>query len=167
MTRALIIGGTGMLREASFAIRNHYDHMTVAARRPEELATALKAESLPIDWRNQPETELKLGKLVPSSLDLLVSWLHDDGLWCITPLESLLRPGGRSIRVHSSAVGDPAHGVKTDPPPRADIMRQDVVLGWIKEKNGRRWLTNSEISQGVINAFENPAQRSHIVGQVQ
>jgi hypothetical protein len=168
MTYVIIIGGTGMLSCASRKITSQVDDVLLIARNPGKLAIDINARPLQLDWKVKPTTEASIGLLKSEpKADILISWIHDDGLWCLQQFEDLLVKGGRSIRVHGSAAGDPSEGVKTDPPPiRNDIQRQNIVLGWKEENGRRRWLTDDEISEGVITAFKNPKLTSMIVGQI-
>jgi len=80
------------------------------------------------------------------------------------PAENLLRSGGRSIRVHGSGSLDPAKRRLRDPDPRTDVARQTVILSWVVMAENRRWLTNEEISGGVIAALAAPDHETIIVG---
>jgi hypothetical protein len=46
------------------------------------------------------------------------------------------------------------------------VRRQDVVLGWVDEPGGRRWLTDEEICAGVLEALERPERRAAVVGTI-
>ena len=169
MTYVIIIGGTGMLSRASREVTSQVDDVLLIARNPNKLAIEINARPLQLDWKVKSATEASIGILKSEpKADILISWIHDDGLWCLQQFEDLLVKGGRSIRVHGSAAGDPLEGVKIDPPPpRNDIQRQNIVLGWKEENSRRRWLTDNEISEGVLTAFKNPKLTSMIVGQIE
>jgi len=164
--RALIVGGGGMLTEASRHIGRHFRKLTLASRNPSALAESIGAASVPLDWGDRGKALESLNELknLPAP-DLLVSWLHDDGIWLVEGLEALLPPGGRSIRLHGAASGDPSVLAQRNPGPRDDIPRQTVVIGWMPDGAGRRWLTHSEISGGVIAAFDAPETPLVTVGR--
>jgi len=134
--------------------------LTLVARHPQRLAAELGCIPHPLDW-TAPNA---IDNLPKKKFDLLISWLHRDGLWLALPFENLLFPGGRSIRIHGSASMEIDARAKVDPIPRKDIQRTIVVLGWIEDGTTRRWLTNREISDGVINAIETPLQETVIIG---
>jgi hypothetical protein len=164
---AVMIGGTGMLADAAREIAKRAERLTLISRSPDRLAREIGAEALPMDWTRAESVSTALAVLREQDApNLMVSWIHDRGLWCLPDFEALLCPGARSIRVHGSAAGNPRNGIKTDPAKPGDILRQDVVLGWVNEPNGRRWLTDREISQGVLEAFDDPAKRAWIVGEL-
>jgi hypothetical protein len=165
MSKAFIVGGTGMLAAASARFAGAYGDVFLAARDPAPLAEKTGAMALPFDWSDKKNATAVLKSLAEGPpFDLVVSWLHDDGLWCVPFLEALPKKNGRSIRVHGSAAGDPGKGLTTDPAPRDGIVRQNVVLGWVSEGTGRRWLTHEEISRGVMKAFETPRELAFVVG---
>ncbi len=128
--------------------------VTLAARNPKKLASEIGATPLMLDWNNHDQTLADLSSL--PSFDLIISWLHNDGLWLVEHLENKLKPNGRSIRIHGSASLDPEVLASQDPPPRQDIQRQVIVLGWAEGKSGKRWLTNEEISDTVIATIKHP-----------
>lgn len=156
-----------MLEEASRAIAQKSEKVTLIARSPEKLANDINARSISMDWNDAASVQKALQILrEEDSIDCLVTWIHDKGLPCLPDFEKLLTDGARSIRVHGSAAGDPADGIKTDPPAPAHISRQNVVLGWMNEHGTKRWLTNHEISGGVIYAFNHPEKPAFVVGQL-
>jgi hypothetical protein len=165
MRHALVIGGTGMLARAVRRVAGEAQEVTLIARAPERLAAETGARPLAMDWADRASVAAVLARLADRSApDLMISWIHRNGLWCLTLFEALLAPGARSVRVHGSAAGDPAAGVRTDPAPPAGVRRQDVVLGWVNEPAGRRWLTDEEICAGVLEALAHPERRAAIVG---
>lgn len=120
-----------------------------------------------MDWNDKNPIRKTLDALQKESpIDCLISWIHDKGLSCLTAFETQLMEGARSIRVHGSAAGDPYKGIASDPLPPIHIMRQNVVLGWVKQGGGKRWLTDQEISFGVINAFDTPSESAFIIGEI-
>ena len=153
-----IIGGTGMLAEASRWISERAISLTLAARNPEPLAKMLGAIPLQLDWSNRTTA------LPDMAFDIAITWLHDDGIWLTRPAENLLQVGGRSIRIHGSNSFDPAMRALRDPDPRKDVKRQTVILGWIDAEENKRWLTNGEICDGVITAINAPDREIVIVG---
>ena len=162
--KTLIVGGTGMLAETSRFLAEHSSHLTIAARQPDALAKSLGATAVVLDWSAGQDAAAIIGIL--PEFDLVVSWVHDDGIWLVEHLESKVKTGGRSIRVHGSRSGNPATMATRNPRLRSSISRQNVVLGWVKTPKGRRWLRDGEISAGVINAVSNTSTLLVIVGTV-
>ncbi|WP_375550567.1 hypothetical protein [Rhodophyticola porphyridii] len=161
--KVLVVGGTGILADASRWIAGHCNHLTLLARRPEALAKELGATAVPIDWSG-PDATGRLSAL-PRDFDLAVSWLHDAAAFLARPIEDCLKPGGRSIRVHGSRSADPHTRAARDPDPRPDVARQVVILGWHPEPgDGQRWLSNAEISAGVVAAIREPVFEALTIG---
>lgn len=154
-----------MLADAARKIARRGARVTLIARRPDALAREIGAEPLAMDWRSEDDVARALAALgAQAAPRLMISWIHADGLWCLPSFEALLAVGARSIRVHGSAAGDPSAGIKADPPPPAHAVRQHVVLGWVNGPGGRRWLTDQEISAGVLAALDDPAAAPRVVG---
>ncbi|MBO6717285.1 MAG: hypothetical protein JJ913_04935 [Rhizobiaceae bacterium] len=151
-----------MLEQASHYIAARARQATLVSRSPAEAANRIGAGHAALDWTNR-DAALAAVESLPEA-DLLLSWLHDDGTWLARPLEDRLAPGGRSIRVHGSNSRDPAVRSKRDPDPRDDVRRQTVILGWVNEPGGARWLTHEEISAAVIRAIESPGDEVVVAG---
>ena len=155
---ALIIGGTGMLAEASAYVACNVRTTILASRHPEKLAKELHAVPLKLDWNVREPTIMVLRQ--NSNFDLIISWLHEDGAWLIPYLETMLVDHGRLIRV----LGSSSH--EFDCRKNLPARQQYVSLGWINCADGRRWLTHSEISNAVIKAIKTPEQRHIIAGSL-
>jgi hypothetical protein len=102
-------------------------------------------------------------------VDLAVAWFHT--LKIAAPRRLAERTQGRLFQVLGSATGDPSHpdrlltaAAVTDGLPRC-ALRQ-VVLGFQVEGDRSRWLTDEEISQGVLEAVRSDAHFS-VVGTVE
>ena len=161
----LLVGGTGMLADASRWIAGQARHVTLVARAPEALAQELGAEAVALDWKQLDATE-RISAL-SARFDLAVLWLHDDSCSLARPFENQLLPGGRLVRVHGAQSADPAVRAAREPDPRPGLRRQVVILGWhpeVSAPDGQRWLSDAEISAGVIAAICHPALEALTVG---
>ena len=159
--RVLLVGGTGMLTGLAEWLAPRATPLVLAARNPLELAAKLGADPVAINW-NDDET---LTPLLDRRFDLVISWLHKEGLWLTDLLEALLVPGGRSVRVHGSASVERTHRDAYDPAPRPDIKRQTAVLAWDENRGSKRWLTHTQISDGVIQLVQTPDEPHLIIGE--
>jgi hypothetical protein len=161
----MIVGGTGMLAQATEHVAPLSNRLTLGTRQPGELAKKLKAIPLHLNWKERDKTLSSLS--AHPKVDLLISWLHDDGVWLAEYLEEKLVSGGRSIRVHGALSRDPKVMARRNPNPRSDVRRQTVILGWVFDIDGQRWLTNDEISQAVVEAVERPELKMIVAGTVE
>jgi len=178
---ALVIGGTGMLLRATVAIAEHSRKHTGVARTPaslEALASRLSDRQndlqqryAALDW-NQPERfVLELDRLVKEDgyPTLVLAWLHDMNLVPhVAAAVSIPEPhcdffqiigsSGGSSHGHASALREQVEAV-------SDIRYFQVILGFKREAGASRWLTNDEISNGVLEAIAK-REACHIVGMV-
>ena len=177
---ALVIGGTGMLRRATVAIAEHSRKLTVVARTPASLAALasllsdcqndLQQRYAALDW-NQPEKfVLELDRLVKEVgyPTLVLAWLHDMNLGPhVAAAVSVPEPhcdffqiigSSGSSHGHASALREQVEAV-------SDIRYFQVILEFKREAGASRWLTNDEISNGVLEAIAK-REACHIVGMV-
>lgn len=141
-----------MLAEATRWLAWQGWELTLVARRPEPLAGALGARPVPFDW-DAPSALDPIG----AGFDLGLFWLHDPVVWLARPLEDLLRPAGRSVRVHGAMSADPQIRAQRDPDPRPGLARQTVILGWHPLPGGaKEWLSHREICTGTCFALAHP-----------
>ena len=154
---ALVIGGTGMLAEATDWVVRHSARTLLISRRASAAAKLMqKAEALDINWGDRSfESQVRqaLHPLRPLSRVLL--WLHDPNpiLPWITPL---LSPA-RVVLILGSMSGKP-------PIPASTWPHAIVQLGSMATAGGRRWLTHSEISEAAIAALRDG--QSRVVGEL-
>lgn len=154
-----------MLAGASRWIARQARQLTLVARAPEALARELGAEAVALDWK-QPNAPERIAAL-SARFDLAVLWLHDDASRLARLFENQLLPGGRLVRVHGSRSADPSVRAAREPDPRPGLRRQVVILGWHPDANapdGQRWLSDAEISAGVISAICHPVLEALTVG---
>ncbi|MGH6997561.1 MAG: hypothetical protein ACREEO_05160, partial [Phenylobacterium sp.] len=102
-------------------------------------------------------------------IDLAVAWFHTLKIAAPRMLAQEMR--GRMFQVLGSATADPAHPHRlataaTVADGLADCRLRQVVLGFRVIDGGSRWLTNDEISAGVLDAVRNDRPLS-VIGQVE
>lgn len=181
MTRhTLIIGVTGMLKSTSVALAAAADTLTSVARTTNSL-NALNAaladfsgthHLLKLDWNDQHNflNSLKthINKFgVPS---LVVAWLHEDKIGLdIARLCSSEQGTCRFFQVRGSEGGAPhadAESFANQFENLPGLRYHQVILGFVRTRTGSRWLRNSEISDGVLQATITGAPIS-IIGVVE
>ncbi|MBM7066233.1 hypothetical protein [Actibacterium sp. 188UL27-1] len=159
-TNALVVGGTGMLADATRWLAARVPDLTLVARSPEALATEIGANSCPMDLK-APDAVTRLPE---GPFDVALVWIHGDMVHMARPIADMLRPDGRLVRVHGSLSWDPAMERERDPDPRSDIRQQVCILGYHPTASGKQWLTDTEISDGAIALLGDASQERLIVG---
>jgi len=94
-------------------------------------------------------------------IDIAVAWFHTLKIAAARRLaEAVGAPGrpGRLIQVLGSATADPAHPHRLAAAAAVaeglpNCRLQQVVLGFVAGPGGSRWLTNAEISDGVLRSL--------------
>jgi len=178
MGHALIVGGTGMLRAATLQIAERFETVTVIARRRNRLR-ALQADAahlpatihaLALDYRDSGGLRDALMDAQASygPFDLAVCWIHS-----IAPEapELVASCAGRAqgnrgsacelVHVVSSAVADPSRDAEDERFDVDGVRYRQVILGFVIEDGRSRWLTDAEISKGVIAAVDSDEDRSN------
>ena len=116
-----------------------------------------RVSSLPLDYRNTGLLELALDH--NGLFDRMVAWIHSDAPGALVILRRCVM--GDVLRVLGSAAADPGFPVRV---PAAGEPRE-VILGFVREGTHSRWLTDPEISAGVLQALRSGEPRS-VVGTV-
>ena len=174
----LIIGGTGMLKEASIALATQCKLLTSVARtvasvRQLDCELQLRTERhhmLQLDWSDE-NNFLDALEGHCSSVgypSLVVAWLHQDELGPrIAARVGAVRDSCCFFHIRSSAAADPTLCTQRLAKAWSDVPVQhyEIILGFQLTESGSRWLNNSEISSGVLNAIER-GERETIVGVV-
>lgn len=179
---ALVIGGTGMLRDLSLALAGQGRTVSVVARHQEGLAGLERAAAggrgrihpIALDYRNTAAlTEALAGAIASSGrVDLAVAWIHGTAPEAPLAVARAVASPDRPVHyfhVLGSAAADPS---RLDPGRRAGfeaipgLIYHEVILGFVLTPHGSRWLTNQEISTGVLRALDAGEPR-YIVGTVE
>ncbi|MBS0473317.1 MAG: short-chain dehydrogenase [Proteobacteria bacterium] len=153
---ALVVGGSGMLAGLSRSLLDIGDRVSVLARSAHRVrAIAPTLEPVICDYNDATALAEALRDLPPPGL--VVAWIHGRAPELRRALASRVVPGGRFVQVLGSAHGDPSHPERLSEMAAATeslpITYQAVVLGFVVEAHGSRWLTHEEISTGVFRAI--------------
>jgi hypothetical protein len=151
---ALVIGGTGMLRGVVLALAREGTVSVVARTRPDIEVLARDAHAVfpvSVDYRRTGDLEAALAERAPFTT--AVAWIHSDAPEAALVAARFVR--GPFFHVLSSAEADPS---RPDSGRRArfegipGITYHEVILGFVRESGRSRWLANSEIARGVLDA---------------
>jgi len=177
----LAIGATGMLADAVETLAAGARSVTLVARGARRLAACGErvraaggeARAIAIDYREVDPLLLHLRAAVEESgpVDRALLWIHASAPRtpaAVIALLDELSPGARALLVLGSAAADPsadldarlaALGAR-----RIDLRA--LVLGFMVEESGSRWLTDPEICAGAIAALAGE-ERIRIAGTVE
>lgn len=114
---------------------------------------------LALDWSSTAEYLDALGTHVRriGSPSLALAWVHDEGL--VPRIAAALAGGdggpGAFFHVRSSTAADRSQALTAAMADAASY--HEVILGFVPSAAGSRWLTNAEISSGVLAAVDRPA----------
>lgn len=155
----LIVGGTGMLEEASRQLARGARVVTLVARRPERLtgfAGDAVINRVALDYRTEGALAGALRGAVAAHgpVDLAVTWIHEPGGTAEVIRElARARAPYRLFHIRGSAAAAPdllpLPPVDEWPP---ECLYRQVILGFTVEGGHSRWLSHQEISQGVLEA---------------
>ncbi len=169
---ALVVGGTGMLRDVSVELARRGYTTSVIARTEaplEELVRATNGRVHPIavDYRETDRMIALLDQAVArhGPIVLVVAWIHSNAPDAPLAIARSVATAGSSVtgpavdffHVRGSAGDDPS---KERDPDRdrlagqAGLAYHEVILGFVIEARRSRWLRNAEISAGVIEAID-------------
>lgn len=178
MKHALVVGGTGMLSNVLLWLVSQGCHVSVIGRnkqRMDRLISASKDKSLItpllLDYRDDDELIKYINASVNKNgeIDLVVAWIHSIAKKALPTIAKEIAAKSNYFRVFhvlgsSSDLNDVIKKVNLFLPD--GCLYRQVLLGFIIEKGYSRWLTNDEISNGVIEAIINDDVRK-IVGTIE
>ena len=174
MKRILIIGGTGMLRGATdYFISNNF-HVSVVGRNMQKLSYFTKEhpDLKTIDLINEDYCDTdKFIAAVNRNIeqhgiyDIIISWIHSSATNSLLQLIDLIsKYNSNTVFYHikSSQSLDSAKSYDFN----SKLVYREIFLGFKIDNNLSRWLTDSEISEGTIEAVRSNKSK-FIVGQIE
>ncbi len=177
MANVLVVGGTGMLDEVSRFLASSNNHVCVIPRTDLELqklfenARDFGGRIIPvkIDFRDLVTLKAQLEKVIRENgpFTLALSWIQaaEDVIHrIIAELINTISPVCRYFHIRQ---GGPENGnsvVSSETFRDFDkILYREISLGYKMEGNRQRWLTNSEICDGIVDAIREDRSQS-VVG---
>lgn len=163
---ALVVGGTGMLAELCFELAKIYDVVGILSRTSKNLVAMSnkdpKVYPICVDYTDLKAYNLALSKFTREygKPELIVMWIHESGEQAAS--STLDYVGNDLYQVTGSSGREASHwSRKTQRKTETlGITYHRVVLGSISG----RWLTNHEISKGVLCAIIS-SKAEYIVGE--
>jgi len=168
---ALVVGGTGMLAGAVRGLVQRGWRVSVLARRAS--AFAMRQDGVTGYDCNYNDTDALIATLNRARdgegpIALSVGWFHTLGpAPMLTTRTGSAEAPGRFFHVLGSAMADPEHPDRLakaaeSAKDAAFCLYRQVLLGFVVEGGAARWLTNDEISAGVLRAIDDDAPFSAI-----
>ncbi|MFB4170120.1 short-chain dehydrogenase [Virgibacillus sp. JSM 102003] len=160
---ALVVGGTGMLKDVCHWLIEQEYHVYVIGRDQTKLKKLEQEATQPenlhgisVDYQNSTNLSNELSNLFESNgiPDIVVSWIHSTAPQALPLIKDMiskqdLSTDWRLIHIQGSA----RFFEKENTPVPENCLYRRVYLGFILENNLSRWLTHNEISDGVIHAI--------------
>lgn len=170
-----------MLRGVSLHLTSQVNTVSVIARRRHRLTSLVKetrhlagdVNPIPVDYRNGTTLRAKLEEAIDifGPITLAVCWIHSIAPQAPYIVAESIGTGPSVCRyfdVLGSAAADPSH----QEPQREVCFQQfkyvlcrKIILGFVIDNGLSRWLTDDEISTGVIQAIERD-EVCYVVGRV-
>jgi hypothetical protein len=160
MKHVCLIGGTGMLAEVTkwYADNNHI--VSVVARNEGKMNQLKNSCSNPenikevyVDYRDLAKFQESLKQNIKryGLFSKAVIWIHSDVLLALPVIIELLEEKSAVWQILGSKAN--AKAFRTQYQPSQNVTYNLIQLGFIRENNSHRWLTNTEIADGVIRSI--------------
>ncbi|MGG0288798.1 short-chain dehydrogenase [Peribacillus butanolivorans] len=177
MVHVLFVGGTGMLADVSKWHAQRQHKVSIIGRdkmKMQKIETESSHKNnlypLYVDYRNLSllEEQILSAIAVNGPIQQVVAWVRSDALESLQVIIKIV--SSKAIQqwdlfhVLSSKTNVNEIKMQIDLPLNCEYKQ--IQLGFKIENNQSRWLTNHEISHGVIDAIESNNLSLHIVGQV-
>lgn len=175
MKHALVVGGTGMLSGVSLWLLEQGYHVSIIARNSSRMKDLIEQTDLAshitpllVDYSNYDELQKNVQETINENgaIDIVVAWIHStapNALKIITKEISISESEWELFHVLGS--NSDLNRIKREVSMPTGCTYHQVQLGFVIEDSGSRWLTNEEISDGVIRAIK---QRDKLktIGQI-
>ncbi len=170
MPHALIVGGTGMLKGVPHYFTRHGFTVSVIARNPEGLNRLIESKSehgfinpVKVDYSDYGLLEEKLRSAIDNygEIESCVCWIHSTAPEALFILANVLNNQNISSKLfHVTGIENiQPDGKNNNFENRISeykkIAYKKIILGFVIEDEVSRWLTDTEISNGVIDAVIN------------
>ncbi|HET6871355.1 MAG TPA: short-chain dehydrogenase [Sporolactobacillaceae bacterium] len=172
---ALVVGGTGMLKDVCLSLNQQRYITTVIARDPNRMNTLVSESTysdlikrLLVDWNDQDKLLKALKQTMDENgpFDLVVYWSAGDALPKILDLIGGWKKEKQWDLYHVKGSMASRPETRNIPVVPSHCRYHEIILGFQLQADGARWLTHEEISTGVIDAIEKQRDQK-IIGTVE
>ncbi|WP_337019198.1 short-chain dehydrogenase [Oceanobacillus massiliensis] len=165
MIHALVIGGTGMLSNTSHWLVSKGYHVSVIGRKADRMEHLIRKSvdtslitPVLVDYSDVALLKEKLRRTIERNgpIELVVAWIHSyaDSALEIIAREISNENNGRWKLFHVLGSSKDLSEIKEGISLSNSIRYHQIQLGFVIENDHSRWLTNEEISQGVIDSIQ-------------
>ncbi|MGA5692044.1 short-chain dehydrogenase [Cytobacillus pseudoceanisediminis] len=176
MKHALVVGGTGMLSRVSLWLVDNGYHVSIIARNAERMKQLLQETSsnsdvtpLLVDYRNNDELIEKINLTIKQNgdIDIVVAWIHSIAENALRIISHEVSKGENYWELfHVLGSSSNLDEIKKKTAAPDSFVYYQVQLGFKSEGTQSRWLTNKEISEGVIEAIKKK-KKVLTIGQIE
>lgn len=170
MTTTLLLGTTGMLTAAAAHAVARSKKAVLVSRHADTFSfnnDVLDHKITPINASYDDEGAFLDALLPHAPFDLALTWLHPPADILRAALDGMIAKRGRLVEVMGSRSLLLGKDGETSIATRradalalqTDITYAQVILGFVLQGSGARWLTHEEISAAAIAQMENPQPR--------
>ncbi|MCT2534803.1 short-chain dehydrogenase [Aquibacillus koreensis] len=176
MKHALVVGGTGMLSDVSLWLVDRGYHVSIIARnsnRMEKLmsTTHLKDNITPllVDYTDGEKLQEQIHYTVEKngSIDIVVAWIHSVAEHALSVIiNEVSQKQDEWELFHILGSSSDLDRIKQKASVPENCLYYQIQLGFVNDGSHSRWLTNAEISAGVMEGIKKK-ERVHTVGQLE
>lgn len=175
MKNVVVFGGTGMLAETTKWLIDNAEQVSVSGRNIEKMIQLdpddknSNTRFVKLDYSDSDILREYLSQTIrlTGPIDLVVSWIHSGANDAVSVvLEEIHQRQSSEWRfIHIKGSSHDLSAIQREITMPENSLYREVQLGFKNERGVSRWLTNEEISSGVISAIKND-ERKTVIGVV-
>jgi hypothetical protein len=181
MSHFLVVGGTGMLKDVVLYLTRHNQTVSVIGRDQNKFNRLQENKGehgtinqIRLDYTDLKNLEEKLLTCISENgpIGTAICWIHStspEAPFVIARILNEKCEGAAYFHLLGSAYYSPAPSIKNSDEKFKEFDRiryKKILLGFISDGNNSRWLTDDEISHGVIDAI-NMDEEEFIIGKIE
>ena len=181
MPHTLITGGTGMLKDVSLYYAQHGSTVSVIARNQQGIDELITKKDeygfinpLRVDYSDYQRLEQKINLAIEhyGKIESCVNWIHSsapEAPYIIAEILNNQNIKCKFFHVLGCEYADPSlkfPEIEKTFERFVNLIYRKIILGFVVEDEKARWLTKTEIGNGVIDAVEKEKD-SFIVGKTE
>ncbi|WP_103108307.1 short-chain dehydrogenase [Brevibacillus reuszeri] len=172
--RALVVGASGMLTEVARWLAEQGYQVIVVGRDRAKLERVRDGSRYPhlftllsLDYGQTDQLREAMEQLIVEQghIELIVAWIHSTAPEALSTIQQVLSRPKKTWNLYH-VCGSRAWIKPPLVQEFAGCSYHRIILGFVCEEKGSRWLTNEEIAQGVISAIQSKEPQT-IVGSVE